>query len=77
MHLSLLRKWFESDAEGCVNYWGAERIKNLLELVEDDVFFRVLERMSKIRNNPEVKAILEYYTDDDEPFIRDFANVYS
>lgn len=64
--LSLLWKWLDGDVEGFVNYWGAERIEELLELVEDDVFFDVLHKLCLLKNNQEVVKVLEFYAEDDE-----------
>ena len=71
--LSLLWKWLDGNAEGFVNYWGAERIENLLELVEDDVFYDVLRKLASLKNNQEVAEVLEYYAEDDEEQIKRFA----
>lgn len=64
--LSLLRKWLDGDIEGFVNYWGAKKIEELLELFEDDVFFDVLRKLCLLKNNNDVKEVLEFYSKDDE-----------
>ena len=73
MELSLLWKWLDGDVEGFVNYWGAERIENLLELVEDDVFYDVLRKLASLKHNQTVSEILAFYTEDDEPQIKSYA----
>lgn len=72
MQLSLLKIWLDYDVEGFVNYWG-ERVKDLLELVEDDVFYYFLNKMSMLGGNKYVNDVLKYYANDEEPEIRDFA----
>lgn len=71
--LSLLWKWLDGDAEGFVNYWGAERIGNLLELVEDDVFYDVLRKLASLKHNQTATDILAFYAEDDEPQIKSYA----
>ncbi len=73
MELSLLWKWLDGDVEGFVNYWRASGIENLLELVEDDVFYDVLRKLASLKNNQEVVKVLEYYAEDDEEQIKRFA----
>lgn len=69
----LLWKWLDGDAEGFVNYWGAERIENLLELVEDDVFYDVLRKLASLKHNQTATDILAFYAEDDEPQIKSYA----
>ena len=71
--LSLSWKWLDGDAEGFVKFWGAERIEELLELVEDDVFFDVLSKLYLLKNNQDVLKVLEFYAEDDESQIKSYA----
>ena len=71
---SLLRKWLDADVEGFVRFWKADRIEELLELVEDDVFYDVLRKLSRLKDNPDVAKILVFYSEDDETAVRDFAS---
>lgn len=73
MQLSLLWKWLDGDAEGFVNYWGADKIEELLELVEDDVFFEVLHKLCSLKNSQEVMEVLSYYAKDDESHVKNQA----
>ena len=73
MQLSLLWKWLDGDAEGFVNYWKAERIEELMELIEDNTFFEILKKIHLLKNNQEVAKVLNFYAEDDEPHIKDFA----
>lgn len=71
--LKLLGKWIEGDTLSFINFWKSKGIINLLELVEDDVFFSVLQTLAKVESNVEVRSILEFYTNDEEYGIREFA----
>ncbi len=73
MQYSLLSKWLDGDAEGFVSFWRAEKIEELLELVEDDVFFDVLRKLASLKNNPIVTKVLEFYAEDEEKQIKRFA----
>ena len=72
--LSLLGKWLDGHTVGFISFWGAERIEKLLELVEDDVFFDVLRKLSAVKGNLEVSKVLAFYAEDDEYQIRAFAS---
>lgn len=74
MQLSLVWKWLDSDVEGFVNYWGADKIEKLLELVEDDTFFDVLGKLYRLKNNQEVSKVLNFYAEDDEKQIKNYAS---
>lgn len=71
--MSLLWEWLDGDAEGFVNFWRAEKIEEVLELVEDDVFYDVLRKLASLKNNPTVIKVLEFYAEDEEEQIKRFA----
>ncbi len=72
--LSLLEKWLDGDPKGFISYWGANGIEQLLELVEDDVFYKVLRKLSAVKGHPEVEKVFAFYAEDDEPQIKAFAS---
>ena len=72
--LSLLWKWLDGDVECFVNYWGAKRIEDLLELfVEDDVLYDVLRKLASLKHNQTVADILTFYAEYDLPWITSYA----
>lgn len=73
MQFSLLREWLAGDVEGFVRHWGAKRIEELLEYVDDKEFFSILRQLTQLKNNPDVAGILAYYAEDDEPQISEYA----
>lgn len=73
LQLSLLGTWLDGDANGFVEFWGDEKIEELLELVDDDTFHDVLRRLSLLKDNLVVEKVLRYYAEDQEPQVRNFA----
>lgn len=71
--LKLLKRWLEGDTLSFVNYWRSNGIIKLLELVDDDTFFMTLRALAEVNSNIEVRAIIEYYINDDEINIQTFA----
>jgi hypothetical protein len=71
--LQLLGKWLDYDPKAFVEYWGHQRIFDLLELVDDNIFFDVLRKLSSLNPDQEVDKILSFYANDDETHIREFA----
>lgn len=71
--LKLLEKWLKADALSFINYWKSKRIIELLEFVDDNVFFDTLQTLANVKSNPEVHAVIEYYTHDEESHILRFA----
>jgi hypothetical protein len=71
--LELLGKWLEGDTLSFIDFWKSKRIIDLLELVEDDVFFSVLQTLAKVESNAEVRSVIEFYTNDEEAHICEFA----
>jgi len=71
--LDLLGKWLKGDASSFIGFWKSKGVIDLLELVEDDIFFSVLKALAKENHNVEARSIIEYYTNDDEIHIREYA----
>lgn len=71
--LELLGKWLEGDTLSFIAFWKAKGTIDLLELVEDDVFFSVLQKLAKVESNADVRSVIEFYTNDEEAPIREFA----
>lgn len=57
--LELLKTWFDNDAEGCLNYFGTGRAKQLLEVVDDVHVLYVTNRLTQLQNNPLAKELLQ------------------
>lgn len=73
MQLKLLGRWLDGDTSSFINYWRSNGIIRLLELVDDNVFFATLRTLSKVKPNSDIRAVIEYYTNDDESSIQSFA----
>lgn len=71
--LELLGKWLEGDTSSFIDFWKSKGVIDLLELVEDDVFFSVLQTLAKVESNAEVRSVIEFYTNDEEAHICEFA----
>ena len=71
--LVLLGRWMEGDTISFVEYWKSTGIIKVLELVDDNVFYATLRTLSKVKSNSDVRAVFEYYINDDESSIRSFA----
>lgn len=67
--LSIYLLWSEKNPDSFVECLNDSFVHNLLELYEDDRFFKILTSISKVRNE-KVLGLLSYYTDDDEIHIR-------
>lgn len=72
--LKLLGEWLEGGVLSFIEYWRSTGIVRLLELVDDGVFFSTLQTLATVKANSEVRAVIEYYTNDDESHIQEFAN---
>ena len=72
--LVLLKTWLETDTAGFVEYWGVKKMESLLELVDDTHFFYALNKICLLKNNPQVKELLQFYAEDDEAHIREYVS---
>lgn len=66
IHLELLSFWYWHNPEEMIDAFSLEYLIEILEVIEDNEFEKILRHAITLPFNEKIKAVLEHFTDDDE-----------
>ena len=69
IHLKLISDWYRQNPQELISTFSQEALIEILEVMDDDEFEKILRHAVTLPVNDKIKNILEHFIEDDETYI--------